>query len=641
MSHTAACDASEHVDAVAQAAREQPRERHAPSVERADLLRIGLVAVAAALVWARVWEPAGRVDPLGVAATLLGGYPIFKEAFENLFERRMTMELSMTLAIGAALGIGETFTALVITLFVLVAEILEGLTVSRGRIAIADLLDVLPRVSTVRRDGATAEVATGSLLAGDVVLIAPGAQIPVDGAVLAGRSFVDQARITGESFPVEKTAGSAVFAGTINQSGALELRTERVGPDTSFGKIVAAVETAERSRAPVQRLADRLAGYLVYFALGAAALTFAVTRDVRSTIAVIIVAGACGIAAGTPLALLGAMGRAARAGAIVKGGRFLEALANVDAVAFDKTGTLTLGVPEIVALEPADGIDPGELVALAAVAELRSEHPLGKAIVRRADALGLALTEPDDFAYEPGAGITAHSRGAELVVGSARYCSLRGIAVASASSGGATAEVVVARDGAYVGRIRVADALRPEAARALRDLHALGVRTLLLSGDARAVAEAVARELGIDEVAAELLPVEKAAKVASLVAEGHVVAMVGDGVNDAPALAAASVGVAMGSGTDVAQESAGVVLLGNDLVRFVETLRIARRTKAIVMQNFVGTLAVDTVGIALAACGLLSPLFAAFVHVASELAFILNSTRMLPLERVRTSPERR
>ncbi|MGP6157462.1 MAG: heavy metal translocating P-type ATPase, partial [Vulcanimicrobiaceae bacterium] len=443
-------------------------------------------------------------------------------------------------------------------------------------------------------------------------------------------SFVDQARITGESLPVEKTPGSAVFAGTINQSGALELRTERVGPDTSFGKIVAAVETAERSRAPVQKLADRLAGYLVYFALSAAALTFAVTRDARSTIAVVIVAGACGIAAGTPLALLGAMGRAARAGAIVKGGRSLEALANVDTVAFDKTGTLTLGVPEIVALEPAPGIAPEELLRVAALAERRSEHPLGKAIVRRAGALGLALAEPDDFVYEPGRGVVAHAGGAELVAGSARHCAARGIELPCEDGDGATATVVVVRDGAYLGGIRVADTLRPEAARAVEELHALGVRTLLLSGDARAVAQAAAQELGIDEVVAELLPVEKAAKVAALVAQGRVVAMVGDGVNDAPALAAASVGIAMGSGTDVAQESAGIVLLGNDLVRFVETLRIARRTKAIVMQNFAGTLAVDAVGIALAAFGFLSPLFAAGVHVTSELAFILNSTRMLP-----------
>ena len=453
MSHTAACDPSEHVHAVEPATPQvPPDERHAPSVERAELVRVALVALAAALVWLRVWEPAGaRFDLLGVAATLLGGYPIFREALESLLERRMTMELSMTLAIGAALGIGEVFTALVITLFVLAAEILEGLTVSRGRIAIADLLDVLPRVSTLRRDGsATAEVATDSLRAGDVVLIAPGAQIPVDGTVLAGHSYVDQARITGESFPVEKAPGSDVFAGTINQSGALELRTERVGPDTSFGKIVAAVETAERSRAPVQRLADRLAGYLVYFALGAAALTFAVTRDVRSTIAVVIVAGACGIAAGTPLALLGAMGRAARAGAIVKGGRFLEALANVDVVVFDKTGTLTLGLPEIVALETAPGVTPGELVAVAAVAERRSEHPLGKAIVRRAEALGLEPAAPDDFAYEPGQGIVAHARGAELVVGSVRHCTRHGIAVPGGLCEDATAEVVVARDGAYL-----------------------------------------------------------------------------------------------------------------------------------------------------------------------------------------------
>ena len=248
------------------------------------MVRIVLVATAAAAVWLRLWEPMSAISVTGVAGLLIGGWPIFKEAFENLIARRMTMELSMSIAIVAAAAISEFFTALVITLFVLVAEVLEGMTVSRGRSAIRDLLDFLPRAVSVRRADGVSEVDADTLAVGDAVLVNPGGRIPVDGTVIAGHSFVDQSRITGESMPLEKAVGAAVFAGSINQSGALEIRAERIGRDTSYGKIIDAVEQAERSRAPVQRLADRLAGYLVYFALGAATLTYLLTRDIRSTI---------------------------------------------------------------------------------------------------------------------------------------------------------------------------------------------------------------------------------------------------------------------------------------------------------------------------------------------------------------------
>src|SRR4029077_18981005 len=321
--------------------------------------------------------------------------------FENIVARRMTMELSMSIAIIAAAAIGEFFTALVITLFVLVAEVLEGMTVSRGRKAIGDLLDFLPRSVSVRRAGAISDIHADELKVGDAVLVNPGGRVPVDGTVLSGHSFLDQARITGESMPVEKTAGAPVYAGSINQSGALEIRAERIGRDTSYGKIIEAVENAERSRAPVQRLADRVAGYLVYFALAAAAVAHTLTRDIPATSSRVIAARACGIAAGPPLAILGAIGRAARAGAIVKGGLFLEQLGRVNTVVLDKTGTLTYGQPEVRAIVPAEGAGPSLLLATAASAELRSEHPLGKTIVTYARALGRSLSEPERFGYAP------------------------------------------------------------------------------------------------------------------------------------------------------------------------------------------------------------------------------------------------
>lgn len=605
---------------------------HAHAFDWPEAVRIGFVALAAGAVWFRVWEPFPAVSMIGIVGLLVGGWPIYREAFENLVARRMTMELSMTIAVVAAAAIGEFFTALVITLFVLVAEVLEGLTVGRGRKAIRDLLEFLPREVSVRRAGLVRAVSAGELAIGDAVLVAPGGRIPVDGTVLSGHSFADESAITGESMPVEKAEGAGVFAGSINQSGALEVRAERIGRDTSYGRIIEAVERAERSRAPVQRLADRLAGYLVYCALAAAALTYLLTRDVYATISVVIVAGACGIAAGTPLAILGGIGRAARLGAVIKGGAHLETLGRVNTVVLDKTGTLTFGRPEVQAVVPAAGVTADEVLDAAVTAELRSEHPLGKAILAYARTQGRLLVEPDRFDYTPGRGIAATVAGSTVLVGNRAWMQDRGVAApaGSASAFGAASEVLVARDSRFLGQIIVADTVRPEAKRAVEALGRMGVHILLLTGDARPVAEAVAAQLGIREFEAGLLPEDKLAHVEALVKQGRVLAMVGDGVNDAPALAAASVGVAMGSGTDVAQESADVVLLGNDLIRFTETLAVARRTRRIIWQNFAGTLAVDALGIGLAAFGLLGPLLAAFIHVASEMTFILNSARLLP-----------
>ncbi|MGA2356600.1 MAG: cation-translocating P-type ATPase [Terriglobales bacterium] len=604
-------------------------------LEWTELLRIALVALSAVAVWFRLWEPFPRFSVIGIAATLIGGYPIFKEAVENIVERKMTMELSMTIALLSALAIGEFFTALVITAFVLSAEVLEGLTVGRGRRAIQDLIDFLPRTVSVRRNNEVVEVPADNLQVGDAVIVKPGGRIPVDGLVLGGRSFVEQAAITGEAMPVEKSRGDAVYAGTINQSGALEVEAQKLGRDTTYGRIIEAVERAEKSRAPIQKTADRLAGYLVYFALGAAVLTFIVTRNVRSTISVVIVAGACGIAAGTPLAILGAIGRAARLGAIVKGGLYLEALAGVDTVLLDKTGTLTFGTPQIREVVSCDGFALRDVVAAASIAECKSEHPLAKAIISRAAELAVPITEPDEFSYTPGRGVRVTYRGAEILVGSRALLvehAVAGIPFVNGNGNGqgGISEVYVARGGQMLGTICIADVLRPEAKTAVAAMREMGLKTILLSGDAQGVTTTVGRELGVDEAVGELLPDQKAKWVSDLRVNHRKVAMVGDGINDAPALVESNVGIAMGSGTDVARESADVILIGSDLSKLVETLRIARRCRSIIMQNFVGTLVVDSIGVGMAACGFLNPLLAAFIHVSSEMAFILNSARLLP-----------
>ena len=603
---------------------------HEHGLDWRETVRIGFVAIAAGIFWFLGVHPSLPLVLAGVICAVVGGYPIFREAIENILERRMTMELSMAIAILAALAIREVFTALVITLFVLVAEVLEGLTVSRGRHAIRHLIDLLPSTATVNERGGWRELGVQQVLVGDIVLIKPGSRIPVDGSVVGGHSFVDQATITGESMPVEKNPGKQVYAGTINQSGALEVRVERLGRDTTFGKIIQAVEQAEQSRAPIQRIADRLAGYLVYFAFAAAILTLLVTHNMRSTISVIIVAGACGIAAGTPLAILGAIGRAAQQGAIIKGGLYLEKLAEVDTILLDKTGTLTFGTPRLLDVHPAPEISAALLLKTAAMAESRSEHPVAKAILKKAIEMGIGYEDSSQFEYTPGRGVSAICGGEEVIVGSENFLLERGVSLSRGNGHGADAEVFVARQGKFLGTLVVADLLRPEAKEAIRSLKSMGLRTVLLTGDAQAVAEDVGKKLGVHEVASELLPEEKLQYVKRLAAASHTVAMVGDGVNDAPALAQATVGVAMGSGTDVAQESADVVLIGSDLSKLVETLRIARRCRRTIMQNFVGTLVVDTIGMGMAAFGLLNPLLAAFIHVSSELVFILNSARLVP-----------
>lgn len=562
---------------------------------------------------------------------IFSGWPLFREALHSIKERRMTMELSMGIAIVAGAYTGFFFVTMMITFFVLLAEMLEGMTIERGRRAIYELLEFLPRNVTVRRGGEISEVDTDELEIGETVLVAPGGRIPVDGAVTGGHSYVDESRITGESMPAEKLAGAKVFAGSINQSGVLEVNVVRIGADTSYGKIIEAVERAERSRAPITKTADQLSGFIVIFAMAFAGFTQLMWHDVTQSISVLVVAGACGVAAGVPLAILGAIGRAARLGAIVKGGIHMEMLSRINTVVIDKTGTLTFGEPSVRSLVAASGSSKEELLAAAAAAELRSEHPLGKAILAFARAADGAIFEPESFSYTPGRGIDAMVGGQRVLAGNEAWMADNGIGLGGlVSDYGAASNVYVAKGGRLLGLIAVADVVRPEAREAIAAMHALGIRTVLLTGDNARVAEAVATEIGISEVEANMLPEAKLARVRQLVAEGRIVAMIGDGINDAPALAAAHVGVAMGSGTDVARESADVVLLGNDLARFAETLRVGRWVRRIIWQNFAGTILVDICGIGLALLGLIGPVAAVQIHTASELILILNAARLLP-----------
>ena len=595
-------------------------------IDRGDLGRVCAVGSLAAVsaVSSGVGGPSWLTIVACVGGLVLGCWPIVRAALDDIRARRMSMELSMLLAIVAAALIGEWVTALVITAFVLAAEILEDLTMDRGRDALTELMSFLPSVVQVREGSRLRSTQLADVRVGDVVVVFPGGRVPVDGVVVDGASSVDQSRITGEPLPVDVAAGDSVFSGSVNQTGAIAVRAERVGESSSYGRIVAAVRSAQQSRAPIQRLADRVAGWLVYLALGGAAVTYLVTRDLTATISVVIVAGACGVAAGTPLAVLAAIARSARSGAFVKDGAHLEALSTVDTVVFDKTGTLTHGEPEVTAVVAAEGFDADELLALAAGAETYSEHPVGQAIVRQAAAAGLVAPAPQGFVYEPGQGVTAEVGGRRVAAGNAK---LVPDAPPRLQAGSA---VHVAIDGVYAGSVVLSDRVRDSAAGCVKALRRMGIQVVMFTGDGRDTARAVSAELGIGDVRAELLPTAKSELVRRLRAEGRRVAMVGDGINDAPALAEADVGIAMGSGTDVARESADMVLISSDLADLTEAVRTARRARRIILANVAGTIAVDVLGMLLAAVGVLGPLLAAVVHVGSESAFILSSARLIP-----------
>ena len=628
-------------------------------IEWADVVRIAVVGLAALGAWiaGAAGTPGWAVGAVGAVVLAVGCWPLLVEATEDLRERRMSMELSMLLAIVAAAIIGEWVTALAVTVFALCAEVLEELSMDRGRDALTDLMSFLPQTARVVGAPEAAESAESSQSAsitevpldevrpGQVIALSPGGRVPVDGVVRTGRADVDQSRITGEALPVQVGPGDRVPAGSITR-GALELEVERVGEESSYGRIVAAVRHAQSSRAPVQRLADRLAARIVYLALAAALVTFLVTRDVRATISVIIVAGACGVAAGTPLAVLAAIARAARCGAFVKDGTHLEQLSAVDTVVMDKTGTLTVGEPRVVSVRPTEAAaGEDEVLALAAAAEWNSEHPIGRAIYAEAAVRDLTVPVPGDVAYSPGAGVSAHVEGRQITVGRCRgqknqperdASDCEDEAALSTESDpeapSATSVVEVRADGRLLGTIALADRLRQGAAAAVRDLGDMGLEVLMLTGDSAASARHVAGLLGLaeEQVRADLLPTDKEEVVDSLRRAGKRVAMVGDGVNDAPALGAADVGIAMGTGTDVAREAGDVVLVGSAPADLVETVRVARRARRIIMVNFVGTVVVDVVGMIAAGLGLLGPVAAALVHVVSESAFILNSARLVP-----------
>jgi Cu2+-exporting ATPase len=544
--------------------------------------------------------------------------------------------LDMMVLVAVAIGIGFTYSAAVtfglagetfydaaamLATFVLLGHWFEMRARGGANDAIRALLDLAPPKATVLRDGEPFEIPTAEVGVGDLLLVRPGSKVPVDAEVVEGESEVDEAAVTGESLPVSKKPGDRLVGATINKNGTLRARTIAVGSDTALAQIVALVQEAQNSKAPGQRLADRAAFWLVLVALGAGLLTFLIwvvvvgrsaEESLLFAIAVVVITCPDALGLATPTAIMVGSGLGAKRGILFKNAMGLEQAARLDTVVFDKTGTLTRAEPEVVAIAVPDGTDEDALLALVAAAEGESEHPLAEAIVKAARDRELDVPRSDAFEAVPGHGALATVAGRRLAVGNDRMMerenvSLDGLAARAQELAGEGRTVVrVAVDERAAGLIAIADAPRETAADAVRALHELGVRTVMLSGDSRATAERVAREVGIDEVIAEVLPADKAAKVAELQAGGRSVAMVGDGVNDAPALAQADVGIAIGTGTDVAVETADVVLMRADPLDVATAITISRGTLRKMRQNLAWAVGYNSLAIPIAA-GILEP----------------------------------
>jgi Cu+-exporting ATPase len=573
--------------------------------------------------------------PAAVAAVLAGGLPVFRRVALALRARSVTPHALMTLGIAGALAIGEVGAAAVIVFFMRLADAVDGYTAGRARRAIRELVAARPMEARVERDGAEVVVPADAVARGEVVLVKPGERIPVDGTVVGGRAAVDQAPVTGESVPVEREPGQPVLAATLALDGALRVRAEHVGPDSTFGRIIRLVEEAEARKSRVQRFADRVTAYYIPVVAGAAAATWLVGGSAQAAVAVLVVSCSCGIALATPVAVLAAVGRAARDGVLIKGGAALEALARADVLLLDKTGTLTAGHPRVTGVHPVDGRTADQVLAVAARAERFSEHPLAAAVVAAAGPPpGIGADAVVDAS--PGRGVVLREAAGRIAVGSRRLLEEVGVPVpASLDALGRGLEaagqtvVLVAEGDVAIGLIALADAPRPEVPAALAALRRLGFRRIgMLTGDNPRAAAAVAGALGVDYQAA-LLPEGKIDHVRRLQREGHTVAMVGDGINDAPALVQADVGVAVGAVTGAALEAADVAIVPENWMLVPHAVRLGRRAFGVIRQNLVGAVAYNVVGITLAAAGLLPPVVAAAAQVVPDLLILLNSSRLL------------
>ncbi|RLT03287.1 MAG: heavy metal translocating P-type ATPase, partial [Planctomycetota bacterium] len=601
---------------------------------------------------------------LALLAAVLGGARILYQTLDGLLSGRIGADLALTIACLAAIVLGEHTTAALVVFIALCGESIEGYTVDRAQRAIRRIFQLCPRTARVLVGDDEQEVPLEQVIVGDSVVVRPGERIPVDGVVAAGQSAVDQSALTGESVPADKAVGDKVFAGTLNQFGALRITATQVGEQTTLAQIVELVGQATQRKASLERTADRLARWFLPVVLGVAALTLVGWRIASGSwsagylpaLSVLVVACPCPLILATPSAVMAAMAWLARAGVVVKGSVALERLASVDTIVFDKTGTLTRGelaVGDIIVADAGSvGHDEIDLLRLAAIAEKRSEHPIARVLVREAEARHCVFTGADDLTAHPGAGVVATVRDEQLgiwsqqqalprtvVVGNRRLMSAQGIniphdleqRVGELEQQGQSV-LLVALEQTLLGAIGLRDAARSETEAVLRELREAGIRQfVMLTGDRREAAVRIAEQLGIDDVQAELLPADKAKRIEELIATGHRVAMVGDGVNDAPALATATVGLALGGvGSDLAAEAGDLVLMGDPLRPLPGLLRLSRQLVLVIRQSiFVFAFGMNAVGMVLGSLGWINPAVAAVFHEISSLAVMLNAMRLL------------
>jgi P-type Cu+ transporter len=612
---------------------------------------------------------------LATPVVLWAGWPFFERGWQSLKNRSLNMFTLIAMGTGVAWLYSVVATlapgifpaafrghdgsvavyfesAAVITVLVLLGQVLELRARESTGGAIRALLDLAPKTARlIRDDGTEQEVQLDTVQTGDRLRVRPGEKVPVDGAVIEGRSAVDESMVTGESMPVTKEVGAKAIGGTMNQSGGLVIEAKKVGRDTMLAQIVQLVAEAQRSRAPIQRLADQVSAYFVPAVIGVALVAFAawaiwgpeprMAFGLVAAVSVLIIACPCALGLATPMSIMVGVGRGAGAGVLIKNAEALEHMEKVDTLVIDKTGTLTEGKPAVTAIVPAQGFTEAEVLRLSASAERPSEHPLAIAIVEAAEKQGIATAPVTDFDSPTGKGALGTVEGCRVVLGSAKFLAEHGINVAPLAEqadrlreDGATA-IFAGVDGKVAGAIAIADPVKSTTPEALAGLKAEGIHVVMLTGDNWTTAKAVARQLGIDKVEAEVLPEQKSAVVEKLKREGRVVAMAGDGVNDAPALAAADVGIAMGTGTDVAMESAGVTLLKGDLTGIVRARRLSQATMRNIRQNLFFAFIYNALGVPVAAGILypffgilLSPIIAAAAMALSSVSVIGNAIRL-------------
>ena len=600
----------------------------------------------------RTWVEMALATPV----VLWAGWPFFVRAWQSIVTRNLNMFTLIGLGVGVAYvysiyaavfgqGLDVYFesAAMIVTL-VLLGQVLELKARSRTGAAIKALLGLASKTARlIRPDGTEADVQLDRVAADDMLRVRPGEKIPVDGVVVEGASAVDESMLTGEPIPVEKTTGDKITGATVNGNGSLVIKAERVGAETLLAQIVRMVSEAQRSRAPIQKLADRVAAYFVPTVAAAAVVTFFVwsawgpqprlAHSLVNAVAVLIIACPCALGLATPMSIMVAMGKGATMGVLFKNAEAIELLHQADTLVVDKTGTLTEGKPKLVAVEPAPGFDEQRLLYLAASLERASEHPLAHAVVTGAQDRGISPGAVDGFQAIPGKGARGRVEGTDVAVGNLALMQDSGVAVTGSIN--VSSALFVAVDGKFAGRLSVADPIKSTSAEAIRQLHAEGMLIVMLTGDSRVTAEAVAKQLGIDEVVAEVLPQDKRMHVQRLQESGRFVAMAGDGINDAPALAQAQVGIAMGTGTDIAMESAGVTLVQGDLRGIARARRLSRATMRNIKENLFFAFVYNSLGVPIAAGVLypvfgllLSPMIAAAAMSFSSVSVISNALRL-------------